>query len=270
MTPVAQARAARVSPSDRIPTSQEFGLSVSDYPAPYLAHGDAMFLVFRVSRDQVAQVLRPPYAPRSVLGRHVVLVEVNRFYSVGGSGRGRPMDPYLEVVYYTPVSFEGGKAFHFFKLYLDSMAPVILGRELFGYPKELADDFVFEVTSSEILARVRKGGRSVLDVRATRGHVLNHVLPFRKSAVQLAMTSMARGVPVAAFYPDDRHVILTSFDSLACSSAEFLTVSNCHVGEYVESGLFPEGEALRPLAAFFVKDLRGSMGEPVRRLRAAM
>lgn len=266
MRPGEGAAAAAGKPGDRIPTAEEFGLSLADYPAPYAAHGDVVVLAFRVRRDRIQKLLPPPYAPRPMLGQYVVLVEVNRFYSVGGSGKGRPMDPYNEVVYYTPVFFEGRKSFFFFKLYLDRMEPVILGRELFGYPKVLSDEFAFEISSSEILAKVRKGERTVLEVRATREHVLNHVIPLRKGVFQWAMNFMVRGVPVAALYPDDRHLILSSFDKMGCSNAECLTVGACHVGEYVDAGLFAGGDSPRPLAAFFVKDLRGSMGEPVRRL----
>ena len=151
---------------------------------PFVAH----LVVVRASPAQLAALLPPGVHPLPGFeGRYVVALNAIEDARVDHGERG-PRYRYHEVTPFLPcVTSRGRPGLFVPELYPDAYMAILLGREIYGFPKRLArtvrrDDGVDVIVDQRRLVRARWGGPRALDAAEYATTLLGHLMPGRAGA----------------------------------------------------------------------------------------
>jgi hypothetical protein len=118
---------------------RESRLVIERLPPPYSFQISTLAeLVYRVPTARLQALVPSPYRVLSVGGHSFVTILVTHYTQVETAVEGNEIAPYDEVSYLTQVVHEGVGGNYFFRLHLNSREAWILGRELYGFNKDLA------------------------------------------------------------------------------------------------------------------------------------
>ena len=238
---------------------------LEDFSAPYHFSAEKIYLTYRARRDRLARALPQPYLPRPILGQYLFVFEAAHFFNVRGSNNSPRIAPYNELIHFAPAWFDGIPTYAMWKLFLDDPLPIVLGRELYGFPKHLATiDYEKDAKSLRVAATPENNPAIELSLR--RSSAVNAV-PLLDRLLGGAARHVTTSTELVFPAPDADQVIRSRIGDVQIAGARAVEVERACIPLFVELDLLRPAEVHRPLLAVHISTFHITLSAPARARR---
>ena len=132
-------------------------------PGPFKLHDNHLINIVSRSEMEVLKKLVPPPLVPNQSGLMFFYVGKLNFMS-----QVNEPEFYHEASISIPVTFEGKPGNYSVVLYVDKALPIVVGREIWGFPKKDAE-IVYQETKDKISAQVQRFGTTIVELSADLG-----------------------------------------------------------------------------------------------------
>jgi hypothetical protein len=235
-------------------------------PPPYALHLSTLAeIVYLVPSERLAAKVAPGLGatPMSVLGQSPLMVVVAHYDSAKSLATGNTSAPYDEISYATAVVRNGTPGIHFFELHLDSEEARTLGRDLYGYPKDIADVTVTDTEAEVGFDSSNAGASGATPLGSLRAHKLNGPLEIGAGIAEgLAAKLAAMTIPGVWLVKNGAPVYGPTTIDVSITRARPLRIESIALPYAVGAGLLEPAEVSSPLFAMYSTNDTMTLGAP--------
>ncbi|MHA1963227.1 MAG: acetoacetate decarboxylase family protein [Candidatus Thorarchaeota archaeon] len=149
-------------------SNDEYSKRVKQYEKGYeLAETKIVTVMFITTRDAVERVLPPPLEPGDTLGASAYVAEFNR---------PNFCPPYNEAAVFVPCKYEGEAGSYCLAMPVDNDIAMIGGREIYGYPKKIADSISVTRKDNDVHGVCIRRGIPIVEIKGTLTAVLEETV----------------------------------------------------------------------------------------------
>lgn len=151
-----------------IRSKDEIKKRIIEYEKGYeLAETKIVIAMFVTTRDAIERVLPPPLEPGDTLGASAYVAEFHR---------PNFCPPYNEAAVFVPCEYNGEEGSYCLAMPVDNDIAMIGGREIYGYPKKIADSISVTRTGNEIHGLCIRRGIPIIEIKGTLTEVLEETV----------------------------------------------------------------------------------------------
>jgi len=145
-------------------TKEEIRKRYIQYEKGYeLAETKIMTAMFVTTREAIERALPPPLEPGETLGASAYVAE---FY------RPNFCPPYNEAAVFIPCEYKGEAGSYCLSMPVDNDIAMIGGREIYGYPKKMAESISVTRKGNEVHGECVRRGIPIIEIKTTLTDVL--------------------------------------------------------------------------------------------------
>jgi len=148
-----------------IRSKEEIQKRIKKYEKGYeLAETKIVTAMFVTSREAIERVLPPPLEPGDTLGASAYVAEFHR---------PNFCPPYNEAAVFIPCEYKGEAGSYCLSMPVDNDIAMICGREIYGYPKKIAESISVTRTGTEVHGVCIRRGIPIIEIKTTLTDVLD-------------------------------------------------------------------------------------------------
>jgi hypothetical protein len=234
----------------------------TELPPPYELHLTTLAeIVYLVPSERLAAKVSPELGatPMSVLGQSPLMVVVAHYDSAKSVPTGKTSAPYDEISYATAVVRNGTPGIYFFELHLNSEDARTLGREVYGYPKDIADVTITD-TETEVGFQSSSSATPLGSLHAQK---LNGPFEIAAGVAEgLAAKLAAMAIPGVWLVKNGAPIYAATTIDAPITKARPVRIESIALPYAVSAGLLEPAEVSKPLFAMYSTNDTLTLGAP--------
>lgn len=122
-----------------------------------------VYVMFATTMDTIERLLPPPLKPADTLVSYAFIAEYNRTNFI---------PPYNEAGVFIPCQYKGEAGAYCLAMPVTTDIAMIGGREVYGYPKKIAESIKLTRNGNEVHGKCVRNGFSIIEIKGTLSDVM--------------------------------------------------------------------------------------------------
>lgn len=132
-----------------------------------LAETKILIVMFITDKEAIERILPPPLEPGNSLGASAYVAEFNK---------PNFCPPYNEAAVFIPCQYEGEEGSYCLAMPVDNDMAMLGGREIYGYPKKMAESISVTRNGNEVHGVCIRRGVPIIEIKGTLTDVLEETV----------------------------------------------------------------------------------------------